>query len=297
MSKGIDEIKQNLTDQEKEIQNLTAENHSLKSTLVEDENLLAELKKEIIGYKTSAKIDILFTKMDSQIEKKKGLFSKLKDAFKKGGYFEKYLKYKEKYLSLKNQNAGGPPYTYLYVLDASSASNGPLYTALTTFYASRGAIPVTKIDLLNHLESIDRCNVKNDRGEIVYVSSFFGPDKKMLSNFCTYIKASSNIIGIRDSIMDGTFSYAFFAIDFSRAVSNSELYIEWAISASDTPGKGKALIQFANDLARHLGLPNIALAHTPDSIGYWEHIGFTCTRISEPGRPGIFTGTCTKAVV
>ena len=111
MSKCIAEIEKQLNDQEKEInrlklevERLNTENSSLKSTLVEDESLLDQLKKELTGYKTSAKIDILFTKMDNQLEKKKGLFSKLKDAFKKGGYYEKYLKYKQKYIALKVQS-------------------------------------------------------------------------------------------------------------------------------------------------------------------------------------------------
>jgi FtsZ-binding cell division protein ZapB len=82
---------------------LLEERDTIKVSLQEEDDLLAQLRTELASCKTSVKIDQLFTNIDSQREKKKGIFTKLRQAFstKKGGYYEKYLKYKGKYLAAK----------------------------------------------------------------------------------------------------------------------------------------------------------------------------------------------------
>lgn len=82
---------------------LLDERDAIKVSLQEEDDLLAQLRTELASCKTSVKIDQLFTNIDSQREKKKGIFTKLKQVFstKKGGYYEKYLKYKGKYLAAK----------------------------------------------------------------------------------------------------------------------------------------------------------------------------------------------------
>ena len=82
---------------------LLEERDTIKVSLQEEDDLLAQLRTELASCKTSVKIDQLFTNIDSQREKKKGIFTKLRQVFstKKGGYYEKYLKYKGKYLAAK----------------------------------------------------------------------------------------------------------------------------------------------------------------------------------------------------
>jgi len=97
-------MSQSSSDKDAQITKLTNQLTLLQMSFENDEEMVKQLKVELSGCKTSAKIDLLLSKIDSESEKKKGLFTKLGAVFssKKGGFFyEKYLKYKAKYLALK----------------------------------------------------------------------------------------------------------------------------------------------------------------------------------------------------
>ena len=91
------------SEKDAQITKLTNQLTLLQMSFESDEEMVKQLQTELSGCKTSAKIDLLFTKIDSEREKKKGLFTKLGAVFssKKGGFYEKYMKYKAKYLALK----------------------------------------------------------------------------------------------------------------------------------------------------------------------------------------------------
>jgi hypothetical protein len=96
---------ENINSKNIQIQRLTNELTLIRMSFDNDADIIKQLRDELAGCKTSGKIDLLLNKIDSEREKKKGLFIKLGQVFssKKGGnYYEKYLKYKMKYLGLKN---------------------------------------------------------------------------------------------------------------------------------------------------------------------------------------------------
>jgi len=199
-------------------------------------------------------------------------------------YEKKYFKYKKKYLNLKNQIAG-EPFQVLYIIPKPDPDEIKLFTSINQFLESKGGLIIDKPQLLSHLESINKCWEKNEKGEYIYVG-----DKKWMTGICKNIHTSQKIIiGIRDVNSEtGQESYAFMDINFDKAESHSILYISWTVSSSDTPGKARALVEIANELAKYLKLKYLQLVCTPDSKSFWEHMKFSCDSISN---------VCTKVVV
>jgi len=103
IQKLIEENTKIIHDKDIQIQKLTDELTLIKMSFDNDADIIKQLRDELAGCKTSVKIDLLLNKIDSERDKKKGLFIKLGSIFssKKGGYYEKYLKYKMKYLASK----------------------------------------------------------------------------------------------------------------------------------------------------------------------------------------------------
>ena len=104
IQKLIEENTRIVHDKNIQIQRLTNELTLIKMSFDNDADIIKQLRDELAGCKTSGKIDLLLNKIDSERDKKKGIFIKLGSIFsnKKGGnYYEKYLKYKVKYLDSK----------------------------------------------------------------------------------------------------------------------------------------------------------------------------------------------------
>jgi hypothetical protein len=104
IQKLVEENTRIANDKNIQIQRLTNELTLIKMSFDNDEDIIKQLRDELAGCKTSGKIDLLLNKIDSERDKKKGIFIKLGSIFsnKKGGnYYEKYLKYKMKYLGSK----------------------------------------------------------------------------------------------------------------------------------------------------------------------------------------------------
>jgi hypothetical protein len=192
-------------------------------------------------------------------------------------FYNKYLKYKTKYLNLKKQIGSSEPHTIYYVPLPDSpynswTVNGNIVKAsdINRYLSTTiGAISIDKETLLTNLNNINKCIITD------------GETKKLVE-LCNNIYHSNNIVfGVSDA--EGTF--AFIDIDFNKAESKNLLFISWAVSDNSNKmpgntshrGKGKKLISIANQMAKYFSIPYLACVPTDGSRSFWIENGFADT--------------------
>jgi hypothetical protein len=196
-------------------------------------------------------------------------------------FYDKYLKYKTKYLKLKEQFGSSPPFKFYYVplLEAPYNAwtiNGKSVTASNiNYYLSQKAESIDKPTLLTNLKSINKCYITES-------------DNKTFLALCANIHSSNNvIIGVSDA--EGTFG--FIDINLGQAEENNILFISWAVSDNSNKmygthkGKGKELISIANLMAKDLSIPSLACVPTSGSLTYWTENGFVDTGLGYYTKP------------
>jgi hypothetical protein len=164
-------------------------------------------------------------------------------------YYQKYLKYKTKYLKLKNQSGGNPNFKLFYIPYGDDAIDkilaNPPYSSTI----------ITKPELLDYLQKISKCYSNNE----------IDPSKP-LENICQYIYQSGNLtFGIRDISNE---SFGVIDVYFK----GKSLIINWAVS--DGGGKGRYLVEVVQHLAQTSGFKKMELTATPTSAPFWSHMGF-----------------------